>query len=161
MKEGADGCDEDVVRLDERAKRRVVRRINLDDVEAAALSRKRRKSVPIAAGKHRSNLSTDQRVKRSVARTLGRWTMTLVVLGVLGVWLSLGAYTLEPGEAAILCMGQVRPMPWVVDGELAVRQVMQLTLSFDHRLVDGDLGSRTLADVAAVLERPEQALVWG
>ena len=61
LKEGADGCDEDVARLDERAKRRVVRRINLDDVEAAALSRKRRKSVPIAAGKHRSNLSTDQR----------------------------------------------------------------------------------------------------
>jgi len=48
------------------------------------------------------NLSTEQRVKRSVARTLGNWTATTVALGVLGVWGSLGAYTLEPGEAAIL-----------------------------------------------------------
>ena len=86
-------------------------------------------------------------------------TISITNVGVFGV--DGGTPILNPGEAAILCMGQVRPMPWVVDGELAVRQVMQLTLSFDHRLVDGDLGSRFLADVAAVLERPEQALVWG
>jgi membrane protease subunit HflK len=48
------------------------------------------------------NLSTDQRVRRSVARTLGDLTITTVVLGVLGVWLSLGVYTLDPGEAAVL-----------------------------------------------------------
>jgi 2-oxoisovalerate dehydrogenase E2 component (dihydrolipoyl transacylase) len=86
-------------------------------------------------------------------------TITITNVGVFGV--DGGTPILNPGESAILCMGQVRPMPWVVDGELAVRQVMQLTLSFDHRLVDGDLGSRTLADVAAVLENPEQGLVWG
>ena len=86
-------------------------------------------------------------------------TITITNVGVFGV--DGGTPILNPGESAILCMGQVRPMPWVVDGELAVRQVMQLTLSFDHRLVDGDLGSRTLADVAAVLEHPEQGLVWG
>jgi pyruvate dehydrogenase E2 component (dihydrolipoamide acetyltransferase) len=86
-------------------------------------------------------------------------TISITNVGVFGV--DGGTPILNPGEAAILCMGQVRPMPWVVDGELAVRQVMQLTLSFDHRLVDGDLGSRTLADVAAVLENPEMGLVWG
>ena len=41
------------------------------------------------------------------------------------------------------------------------RQVTQLSLSFDHRLVDGDLGSRFLADVAALMEDPAKALVWG
>ena len=48
------------------------------------------------------NLSTDQRVQRSVARTLGKLTLGTVVLAVLGVWLSLGIYTLDPGEAAVV-----------------------------------------------------------
>ena len=48
------------------------------------------------------NLSTEQRVRRSVARTLGNLTLGTVLVGALGVWLSLGAYTLDPGEAAIL-----------------------------------------------------------
>ena len=86
-------------------------------------------------------------------------TISITNVGVFGV--DGGTPILNPGEAAILCMGQVKPTPWVVDGELVVRQVMQLTLSFDHRLVDGDLGSRTLADVAAILENPEMGLVWG
>ena len=53
-----------------------------------------------------------------------------------------------------------RQMPWVVKGKIKTRWVTQLALSFDHRLVDGDLGSRFLADVAAVLHDPSQALVW-
>jgi pyruvate dehydrogenase E2 component (dihydrolipoamide acetyltransferase) len=52
-------------------------------------------------------------------------------------------------------------MPWVVNGEIKPRWVTQLSLSFDHRMVDGDLGSRFLADVAAILHDPSQALVWG
>jgi pyruvate dehydrogenase E2 component (dihydrolipoamide acetyltransferase) len=51
-------------------------------------------------------------------------------------------------------------MPWVLDGEIAVRKVTQLALSFDHRLIDGELGSRFLADIARVLEDPATALVW-
>ena len=47
------------------------------------------------------------------------------------------------------------------EGEIAVRQVTQLSLSFDHRNVDGQLGSQFLADVARVLSQPEIALVWG
>ena len=47
-------------------------------------------------------------------------------------------------------------LPWVHKGKIAVRQVTTLALSFDHRLVDGELGCRFLADVAAVLERPER-----
>ena len=73
---------------------------------------------------------------------------------------------LAPGESAILCFGAVRKMPWVVTDEQGVdqivpRQVTQLSLAFDHRLIDGDLGSRFLADVAALLEDPARALVWG
>ncbi len=104
-------------------------------------------------------LTETAREGRTQPAEMAGGTISITNVGVFGV--DGGTPILNPGEAAILCMGQVRPMPWVVDGELAVRQVMQLTLSFDHRLVDGDLGSRTLADVAAVLERPEQALVWG
>jgi pyruvate dehydrogenase E2 component (dihydrolipoamide acetyltransferase) len=48
----------------------------------------------------------------------------------------------------------------VVDGEVVVRQVTQLSLSFDHRLVDGQLGSQFLADVGRVLSEPATALVW-
>ena len=51
-------------------------------------------------------------------------------------------------------------MPWVHDGRIAVRKVTQLALSFDHRLVDGQLGSMFLADIAAVLEDPATALLW-
>ncbi|GMA21184.1 hypothetical protein GCM10025862_32050 [Arsenicicoccus piscis] len=57
-------------------------------------------------------------------------------------------------------------MPWVVTGadgveSIVPRSVTQLALSFDHRLIDGELGSRFLADVAALLEDPARALVWG
>ena len=45
-------------------------------------------------------------------------------------------------------------MPWVVDGQIAVRQVTQLALSFDHRIVDGQLGSQVLSDLAAMLADP-------
>ena len=85
-------------------------------------------------------------------------TITITNVGVFGV--DSGTPIINPGESAILCFGQVRPMPWVVDGELAVRQVTQLALSFDHRLIDGQLGSMFLADIARVLEDPATALLW-
>jgi 2-oxoisovalerate dehydrogenase E2 component (dihydrolipoyl transacylase) len=85
-------------------------------------------------------------------------TMTITNVGVFGV--DSGTPILNPGEAAILCFGAVRDMPWVVDGEIAVRKVTQLALSFDHRLIDGELGSRFLADIARVLEDPATALLW-
>lgn len=86
-------------------------------------------------------------------------TITITNVGVFGV--DNGTPILNPGEAAILCFGAVRPTPWVVDGDIAVRQVTQLSLSFDHRLVDGQLGSQFLSDVARVLSDPATALVWG
>ena len=85
-------------------------------------------------------------------------TFSITNVGVFGV--DTGTPILNPGEAAILALGAVRPTPWVHRGKVVPRQVTTLALSFDHRLVDGDLGSRFLADVAAVLERPDRALVW-
>jgi len=85
-------------------------------------------------------------------------SITITNVGVFGV--DTGTPILNPGEAAILAFGAVRELPWVHKGKVVPRQVTTLALSFDHRLVDGELGSRFLADLARVLEHPAQALVW-
>ncbi|MER7772435.1 dihydrolipoamide acetyltransferase family protein [Kitasatospora sp. NPDC096140] len=86
-------------------------------------------------------------------------TITITNVGVFGV--DTGTPILNPGEAAILAFGAVREMPWVHKGKVVPRQVTTLALSFDHRLVDGELGSKVLADVAALLERPKRLITWG
>ncbi|MBN6846788.1 dihydrolipoamide acetyltransferase family protein, partial [Micrococcus luteus] len=79
-------------------------------------------------------------------------TFTLTNVGVFGV--DAGTPIINPGEGAIIAIGQVRRMPWEHRGEIALRDVMTLSLSFDHRFVDGEQGSRFLADVGAILRRP-------
>ena len=87
-------------------------------------------------------------------------TFTITNVGVFGV--DTGTPILPPGEAAILAFGAVREMPWVHKGKVKVRQVTTLGLSFDHRIVDGELGSKFLRDVGAFLTDPEAALLaWG
>jgi pyruvate dehydrogenase E2 component (dihydrolipoamide acetyltransferase) len=86
-------------------------------------------------------------------------TITITNVGVFGV--DSGTPIINPGEAAILCFGAVRDMPWVHEGELAVRKVTQLSLSFDHRIIDGQLGSEFLSDVAALLADPTLFAAWG
>ena len=87
-------------------------------------------------------------------------TITITNVGVFGV--DTGTPILNPGEAAILCFGAIRQKPWVVKGKVKPRWVdLSCRCRFDHRLVDGELGSRFLADLAAVLEDPSRALVWG
>jgi pyruvate dehydrogenase E2 component (dihydrolipoamide acetyltransferase) len=85
-------------------------------------------------------------------------TITITNVGVFGM--DNGTPILNPGESAILCFGAVRDMPWVHEGELAVRKVTQLSLSFDHRIVDGQLGSQFLADIAALLADPALFAAW-
>ncbi|HEU5128641.1 MAG TPA: dihydrolipoamide acetyltransferase family protein [Glycomyces sp.] len=84
-------------------------------------------------------------------------TFSITNVGVFGI--DTGTPILPPGESAILVFGAVRPQPWVHEGEIAVRQVTTLGLSFDHRLVDGELGAQFLADVGAFLEDPGTALL--
>jgi pyruvate dehydrogenase E2 component (dihydrolipoamide acetyltransferase) len=85
-------------------------------------------------------------------------TITITNVGVFGV--DTGTPILNPGESAILALGAVKQAPWVVDGELAVRTVCHLALSFDHRVVDGEQGSRFLADVGALLSDPGLAMTF-
>ncbi|GAA0405485.1 dihydrolipoamide acetyltransferase component of pyruvate dehydrogenase complex [Acrocarpospora corrugata] len=85
-------------------------------------------------------------------------TITITNVGVFGV--DAGTPILNPGEAAILAFGQIRDMPWVVDGQLAVRKVTTLALSFDHRVIDGEIGSYVLRDVGAMLTDPLRMLAW-
>jgi pyruvate dehydrogenase E2 component (dihydrolipoamide acetyltransferase) len=106
-----------------------------------------------------AGLTATARDGRTQPADMSGGTITITNVGVFGV--DGGTPILNPGEAAILAFGQVRQQPWVHKGRVKPRWVTQLALSFDHRLVDGDLGSRTLADIAAVLEDPSRALVWG
>jgi pyruvate dehydrogenase E2 component (dihydrolipoamide acetyltransferase) len=89
-------------------------------------------------------------------------TFTITNVGVFGV--DSGTPIINPGESAILAFGAIKKQPWVVSSdagdEIAVRQVTTLALSFDHRHVDGEKGSRFLADVAGILEDPASALLF-
>jgi 2-oxoisovalerate dehydrogenase E2 component (dihydrolipoyl transacylase) len=70
-----------------------------------------------------------------------------------------GTPILPPGQSGILAVGAVRRQPWEFRGEIALRQLMTLSLSFDHRLVDGAEGARFLKDVADILEEPGRAML--
>ncbi len=89
-------------------------------------------------------------------------TFTITNVGVFGV--DAGTPIINPGESAILCFGAVRKQPWVVTeggvDQIVPRQITTLALSFDHRHVDGEKGSRFLADVAGILEDPASALLF-
>jgi 2-oxoisovalerate dehydrogenase E2 component (dihydrolipoyl transacylase) len=85
-------------------------------------------------------------------------TITITNVGVFGV--DTGTPIINPGESAILALGAIKDMPWVVDGEIRVRKVCQLSLSFDHRVVDGQQGSEFLADVGAILADPAMAITY-
>jgi len=106
-----------------------------------------------------ANLVSTARGGRTQPADMSGGSITITNVGVFGV--DTGTPIINPGEGAILCFGAVRQMPWVVKGKIKVRWVTQLGVSFDHRMVDGELGSRFLADVATVLHDPAQALVWG
>jgi len=114
-------------------------------------------SLPeLAASLH--ELTVTARAGRATPADLSGGTITITNVGVFGV--DGGTPILTPGEAAILSFGQVRDAPWVVDGQLAVRQVSTLSLSFDHRIVDGELGSAVLRDVGSMLQDPTRMLAW-
>ena len=109
-------------------------------------------------------LTSTAREGRTQPADMSGGTITITNVGVFGV--DLGTPIINPGESAIMAFGAIRRQPWVVtaaDGTETIepRWVTQLALSFDHRLVDGELGSKFLADVAKVLEDPARGLVWG
>ncbi|MDQ5861804.1 MAG: 2-oxo acid dehydrogenase subunit E2 [Actinomycetota bacterium] len=103
-----------------------------------------------------TGLTETARAGKTAPADLSGGTISITNIGVFGI--DAGTPILNPGEAAILAMGAVRKMPWEFQDEVALRQVMTLSLSFDHRLVDGEQGSRFLADVGAILAEPGMVL---
>ena len=99
-----------------------------------------------------ADLSRTAREGRTTPEDLTGGTFSITNIGVFGM--DGGTPILNPGEAAILCLGRVHRMPWVHGGRVRPRWVTELTLSFDHRVVDGDVASAFLSDVAAVLADP-------
>ncbi|MDN3246626.1 dihydrolipoamide acetyltransferase family protein [Streptomyces sp. ZSW22] len=115
------------------------------------------KTLPQLAESLGELVSTAREGKTSPAAMQGG-TVTITNVGVFGV--DTGTPILNPGESAILAVGAIKLQPWVHKGKVKPRQVTTLALSFDHRLVDGELGSKVLADVAAILEQPKRLLTW-
>jgi pyruvate dehydrogenase E2 component (dihydrolipoamide acetyltransferase) len=101
-------------------------------------------------------VATTAREGRCTPADLSGGTFTITNIGVFGV--DGGTPILNPGEAGILCVGQVRRLPWEYRGKIALREVVTLSLSFDHRLVDGQEGSLFLASAAAMLVDPTAML---
>ncbi|WP_107462966.1 dihydrolipoamide acetyltransferase family protein [Streptomyces sp. MA5143a] len=115
------------------------------------------KTLPQLAESLGELVSTAKEGRTSPAAMQGG-TVTITNVGVFGI--DTGTPILNPGESAILAVGAIKPQPWVHKGKVKPRQVTTLALSFDHRLVDGELGSKVLADVAAILEQPKRLITW-
>ncbi|WP_372696746.1 dihydrolipoamide acetyltransferase family protein [Arthrobacter sp. JSM 101049] len=97
-------------------------------------------------------LAATAKAGKTAPENLRGGTFSITNIGVFGI--DGGTPILNPGEAGILALGQVREQPWGHRGEVVLRQVTTLSLSFDHRLVDGEQGSRFLADVGTIMADP-------
>lgn len=103
-----------------------------------------------------SELASTARARQSAPEALSGGTFTISNVGVFGI--DAGTPIINPGEAAILAVGAVRRQPWEYEGSVALREVCTLSLSFDHRLIDGEQGARFLVDVGAILSDPGTVL---
>ena len=103
-----------------------------------------------------AELTEAARAGTTSAASLRGGTISITNVGVFGI--DAGTPILNPGEAAILAVGGIRRQPWEHHGGIALRQVMTLSLSFDHRLVDGEQGARFLVDIGTILADPAMVL---
>ncbi|MFD1214516.1 2-oxo acid dehydrogenase subunit E2, partial [Arthrobacter sp. GCM10027362] len=101
-------------------------------------------------------LAETARAGRTTPEQLSGGTISITNVGVFGI--DAGTPILHPGETAILAVGAVRRMPWEYRDSVVLRQVLTLSLSFDHRMVDGAEASRFLTDVATILADPGRVL---
>lgn len=93
---------------------------------------------------------------RTLPERMKNGTISITNIGVLGV--DGGTPILPPGQAAILAVGQISDTAWVHKGKIKIRPVCELTLSFDHRMIDGELGSRFIARIGQLLNDPSELL---
>ncbi|MBF4994472.1 2-oxo acid dehydrogenase subunit E2 [Arthrobacter gandavensis] len=99
-----------------------------------------------------NQLATTARAGKTPPADMRGGTLTVTNIGALGI--DTGTPIINPGEVAIVAFGTIKQKPWVLDGEVIPRWITTLGGSFDHRVVDGDLSARFMADVAAILEEP-------
>ena len=99
-----------------------------------------------------NTLAATAREGRTPPADMQGGTLTVTNIGSLGI--DTGTPIINPGEVAIVAFGTIKQKPWVVDGEVVPRWITTLGGSFDHRVVDGDLSARFMADVASILEEP-------
>lgn len=99
-----------------------------------------------------NELTARAREGKTQPAEMNNGTLTITNIGALGI--DTGTPIINPGEVAIIAFGTIKQKPWVVDGEVIPRWVTTLGGSFDHRVVDGDLSARFMADVAAIMEEP-------
>ncbi|MGO4384027.1 dihydrolipoamide acetyltransferase family protein [Specibacter sp. RAF43] len=97
-------------------------------------------------------LAATARAGKTQPADMAGGSLTITNIGALGI--DTGTPILNPGEVAIVAFGTIKQKPWVVDGEVVPRWITTLGGSFDHRVVDGDLSARFMADVAAIMEEP-------
>jgi len=106
-----------------------------------------------------AELTAEARAGKAGPDRLTGGTFTITNIGVFGV--EAGTPILNPGEAGILALGAAQRRPWEFEGDIALRQVMTLSLSFDHRVVDGEQGSRFLAELGDLLQTADESMLTG
>ncbi|WP_024818566.1 dihydrolipoamide acetyltransferase family protein [Arthrobacter sp. 31Y] len=99
-----------------------------------------------------NELATKARAGKTQPAEMQGGSLTVTNIGALGI--DTGTPIINPGEVAIIAFGTIKQKPWVLDGEVIPRWITTLGGSFDHRVVDGDLSARFMADVASILEEP-------
>lgn len=99
-----------------------------------------------------ADLVESARTRRLAPSEMTGSTFTISNLGIFGI----ESFTaiINPPEAAVLAIGRIVDTVVSVDGAFVTRPMMNLTLSADHRFVDGVTGARFLADIKATLENP-------
>jgi pyruvate dehydrogenase E2 component (dihydrolipoamide acetyltransferase) len=102
------------------------------------------------------NLTVTARDGKTTVDEMSNGTITITNLGSFGV--DTGTPIINPGEVSIVVLGAIKQKPWVVDGQIEARFVTTIGASFDHRVVDGDVASRFLADIASIIEEPAMLL---
>lgn len=98
------------------------------------------------------DLTITARDGKTTPEDMSNGTITITNLGSFGV--DTGTPIINPGEVSIVVLGTIKQKPWVVDGNIEPRFVTTIGASFDHRVVDGDVASRFLADIASIIEEP-------
>jgi pyruvate dehydrogenase E2 component (dihydrolipoamide acetyltransferase) len=114
-----------------------------------------RKSVAAIASEVR-DLAARARSRKLKPEEMSDGTFSISNLGMFGI--DEFAAVINPPEGAILAVGQVRDVPVVFDGQVVPGKRLALTLSCDHRVVDGAIGAAFLAELKRLVERPLRVL---